>query len=131
MQLAIPGFVSPEGPRPEEHLKAPTYLKAIPLKRFEDTETIKMELETGNIVITNISPLAKTNIDEVRRAVSALSEFTAQIGGDIARLGEERVVLTPRHVKIWKGDSEEADKSRSTVYLGDPSRREDLRGEGV
>jgi SepF-like predicted cell division protein (DUF552 family) len=24
-------------------------------------------------------------------------------GGDIARLGEERVVITPPNVKIWKG----------------------------
>ncbi|TLY10071.1 MAG: DUF552 domain-containing protein, partial [Thaumarchaeota archaeon] len=32
-----------------------------------------------------------------------LYEFATAIGGDIARLGDERVVITPPGVKIWRG----------------------------
>ena len=83
-----------------------TYLKAVPLRTYEDVDIIKSEVRAGNIVITNVSPLAKRNIDDVKRAISELSEYVALLEGDVARLGEERVVLTPKNVKIWRGEAE-------------------------
>ena len=80
-----------------------TYIKAIPLRTYEDVDVIKSEVRAGNIVITNVSPLAKRNIDDVKRAISELSEYISLLEGDIARLGEERIVLTPKTVKIWRG----------------------------
>lgn len=82
------------------------YLKAIPLRSYEDVELIKVEVAAGNIVITNVSPLAKKSLDEVKQAVGVLSEYVARIEGDIARLGEERIVLTPKNVKIWREKAE-------------------------
>lgn len=82
------------------------YLKAIPLKRYEDVELIQVELKAGNIVIMNISPLARDNINDLKKAIVALSEFVAHLEGDIARLGEDRVVMTPKNVKIWRTDLE-------------------------
>jgi uncharacterized protein len=35
--------------------------------------------------------------------VEQLYEFATSVGGDIARLGDERVVITPPGVKIWRG----------------------------
>lgn len=78
------------------------YIKAIPLKAYEDVDIIKSEVRAGNIVITNVSPLAKNNIEDVKRAINELNEYAAMIAGDIARLGEERVILTPKTVKIWR-----------------------------
>jgi len=82
------------------------YLKAIPLRSYEDVELIKFEVKAGNIVITNVSPLAKKSMDDVKHAISVLSEYISLIEGDIARLGEERIVLTPKNVKIWKREAE-------------------------
>ncbi|MCD6264150.1 cell division protein SepF, partial [Candidatus Bathyarchaeota archaeon] len=81
------------------------YLKAIPLRTYEDVDIIKSEVRAGNIVITNVSPLAKRSIEDVKRAISELSEYMTLLEGDIARLGEERVVLTPKNVKIWRGEA--------------------------
>ena len=78
------------------------YLKAIPLRVLDDVDTIKRELKSGNILIVKVSPLAQKSIDDVKRAVSELCEFTELIGGDIARLGEERIVITPAFVRIWR-----------------------------
>ncbi len=78
------------------------YLKAVPLRDFEDVETIKHEVKSGNILILKVSPLAQKSVDDVKRAVGELSEFVRLIGGDIARLGEERVVITPNFVQIWR-----------------------------
>jgi SepF-like predicted cell division protein (DUF552 family) len=79
-----------------------TYVKAIPLKVYEDVDIIKSEVRAGNIVITNVSPLAKHNIEDVKRAINELNEYANVISGDIARLGEERVILTPKTIKIWR-----------------------------
>ena len=78
------------------------YLKAMPLRDLSEIESVKSEVKSGNILILRITPLANKNIDDVKRAVSELSEFTESLGGDIARLGEERVVVCPPNVKIWR-----------------------------
>ncbi len=79
-----------------------TYLKAMPLRDLSDLESVKSEVKSGNVLILRVTPLAKKSIDDVKRAVNELSEFAESLGGDIARLGEERVVVCPPNVKIWR-----------------------------
>jgi len=81
------------------------YLKALPLRDLEDVDMVKREVKEGNILILKVSPLAKKSLDDVKRAVSELLEFTQLVGGDIARLGEERVVITPSSIRIWREKS--------------------------
>jgi SepF-like predicted cell division protein (DUF552 family) len=78
------------------------YLKAMPLRELEDVDTIKREVKSGNILVIRVTPLAKKSIEDVKRAVNELSEFVQSVEGDIARLGEERVVVTPNFVQIWR-----------------------------
>jgi len=78
------------------------YLKALPLRTLEDVDVVKHEVKSGNILILKVSPLARKSVEDVKRAVSELYDFVQLIGGDIARLGEERVVLTPSFVRIWR-----------------------------
>jgi uncharacterized protein len=79
-----------------------TYLKAVPLKELTDIENIKNEVKNGNIIILRVTPLANKSIDDVKNAVNELYDFTESIGGDIARLGEERVVICPKTIRIWR-----------------------------
>jgi SepF-like predicted cell division protein (DUF552 family) len=79
-----------------------TYLKAVPLKELTDIENIKNEVKNGNIIILRVTPLANKSIDDVKSAVNELYDFTESIGGDIARLGEERVVICPKTIRIWR-----------------------------
>lgn len=99
-EKAIP--VSPESKLPE----VKTYLRAMPLRDLSDLEAIKNEVNHGNILILRITPLASKSIEDVKRAVNDLTEFAGSIGGDIARLGEERVVVTPPKVRIWRDKSQ-------------------------
>lgn len=78
------------------------YLKAMPLRELGDVDAIKREVKSGNILVIRVTPLAKKSIDDVKRAVNELSEFVQSVKGDIARLGEERVVVTPYFVRIWR-----------------------------
>ncbi len=79
------------------------YLKAIPLINLEDIDLIKSEVESGNIVILRITPLAKRNVKDLKEAINRIKEYIERVGGDIARLGEERVVITPSKIRIWRG----------------------------
>jgi uncharacterized protein len=79
-----------------------TYLKAVPLKELTDLENIKNEVKNGNIIILKVTPLANKSIDDVKSAVNELYEFAESMGGDIARLGEERVVICPKNIRIWR-----------------------------
>jgi len=79
-----------------------TYLKAMPLRDLSDLDSVKAEVKSGNILILRIAPLANKSVDDVKRAVNELCEFAESVGGDIARLGEERVVVCPPNVKIWR-----------------------------
>ena len=78
------------------------YLKAMPLRELSDLEKIKTEVKNGNILILRITPLASKSIEDVKRAVNELYEFAESISGDIARLGEERVVICPQKIRIWR-----------------------------
>jgi uncharacterized protein len=82
-----------------------TYLKAMPLRELFDIENIKTEVKNGNIIILRVTPLASKSIEDVKTAVNDLYEFADSIGGDIARLGEERVVICPKTIRIWREKS--------------------------
>jgi len=78
------------------------YVKAYPLTDLSDVNRIKNEVKLGNILIVRITPLAKRSVEETKIAINELCEYARDEGGDIARLGQERIVVTPRAVKIWR-----------------------------
>jgi SepF-like predicted cell division protein (DUF552 family) len=83
--------------------KEQMYLKAFPLRNINEIAKIKEEISKNMIIILRITPLAQKNVDELRKAVEELYDYVISLGGDIARLGEERVVLTPPGVRVWRG----------------------------
>ena len=84
---------------------SPVYVKALPLQELDDVETIKAEIRIGNILIIRITPLARKSVDATKLAITELTDHAKSIGGDIARLGEERIVITPPGVRIWRRES--------------------------
>ncbi|MEA2090339.1 MAG: cell division protein SepF [Thermoproteota archaeon] len=78
------------------------YVKALPLRNLSDVDVVKHEVKAGNILILRVRPLAGKSVEDVKQAVNELCKFTQEVGGDIARLGEERVVITPSTVRIWR-----------------------------
>ncbi|RLG92502.1 MAG: cell division protein SepF [Candidatus Hecatellales archaeon] len=80
-------------------------MKALPLRDYEDINRIKEELQMGNVLIIKITPLAMKSIDAVKNAIDELKAYAQSINGDIARLGEERIVITPPPIKIWRKKS--------------------------
>lgn len=78
-------------------------VKALQLRSGDEIARIQKDVADRMIIILRVTPLAQKNVDELKVAVEQLYEFTTSIGGDIARLGEERIVITPPGVRIWRG----------------------------
>ena len=102
----------------------PQYVKALPLQELDDVDRIKAEIGTGSILIVRITPLAKKSVDETKLAITELTDYVKSIGGDIARLGEERIVMTPPGVKIWRRESE----GQESTMAAAPMQKETLPG---
>jgi len=83
--------------------KTPIYLKAITLRDLSDITAIKEDIKKHMILILRVTPLAQKDVEELRKVVEDLYSYAQSVGGDIARLGEERIVITPPGVKIWRG----------------------------
>ncbi len=82
--------------------KTPVYLKAVTLRDQSDIAVVKEDIKKHMILIIRVTPLAQKDLEELRKVVEDLYSYTQSTGGDIARLGEERVVITPPGVKIWR-----------------------------
>jgi len=84
--------------------KAPTYLKAITLRDVSDVHAVKDDIKKSMILVLRVTPLAQKNVDELRKAVEEIYAIAKTTGADIARLGEERIIITPPGVKIWRAE---------------------------
>ena len=78
-------------------------------------KVIRQEIKAGNIIILKVTPLATKSVDDVKKAVNDLCSFIEEIGGDIARLGEERIVVAPSGVRIWREKTASPDEDVPTA----------------
>jgi len=80
------------------------YLKAITLRDVSDVHAVKDDIKKSMILVLRVTPLAQKNVDELRKAVEEIYAIAKTTGSDIARLGEERIIVTPPGVKIWRAE---------------------------
>jgi len=96
------GLVEEVSETPPAAIQPSVYVKALMLRDIADVDAVKTEVKDGNVVILRITPLAKRSTADVKRAIDELCKYVETIGGDIARLGEERIVVTPVSIRIWR-----------------------------
>ena len=84
--------------------EVPTYLKAITIRDSSDIHTITEDIKKGMVLILRVTPLAQKDVKKLRKMVEELYVIARDSNDDIARLGEERIIVTPPNVKIWKPD---------------------------
>ena len=83
------------------HEPADFYVKPISLEREGDVTIIVEELKARNIVLLNVSKMAKWP-NKLKASVGALKQYILKVGGDIARIDNDKILLTPGRVKIVK-----------------------------
>jgi uncharacterized protein len=83
------------------HEAADFYVKPIALESEADVNVIMEELKAKNIVLLNVTPMSKQP-NKLRQTMDNIKAFVMKINGDIARIDENKVLLTPTKVKIVK-----------------------------
>ncbi|MCL5440451.1 MAG: cell division protein SepF [Candidatus Marsarchaeota archaeon] len=77
------------------------YIKPVALQQESDLVLIEAELKKKNIILLNISALVKRPTT-LKTMVERLKMYSRKTNGDIARIDEEKILLTPSKVKIIK-----------------------------
>lgn len=86
----------------EEVEEADAYVKPMVLKADTDLKKIAKELKDGNTVLLNITALIKRNPLRLKEKINKLKRFLEDLDGDIARISEDKLILTPARIKIIK-----------------------------
>jgi len=81
---------------------SPTYLKAMTIRDPSDIHGIREDIKRDMILILRVTPLAQKDVAQLRGTVEELYAVAKAAGADIARLGEERIIVAPAGIKIWK-----------------------------
>jgi len=83
------------------HKAADYYVKPIALQSESDVKAVQEELKQRNHVLLNFSPIQR-NPAKLKATIMELKAFVNSINGDIARIDEDKILLTPHNVKIVK-----------------------------
>ena len=86
----------------ESYDDADAFVKPMDLVVDSDVEAIVNEAKQGNIVLMNISDLAKRNAVKLKELIGVIKVEIKAVDGDIARISQGRVLITPSKVKIIK-----------------------------
>jgi uncharacterized protein len=86
----------------ESYDDADAFVKPMDLVVDSDVEAIINEAKQGNIVLMNISDLSKRNAMKLKELIGVIKVEVKAIDGDIARISQGRVLITPSKVKIIK-----------------------------
>jgi SepF-like predicted cell division protein (DUF552 family) len=83
------------------HQQADFYVKPVTLQSDSDVKVVEEELKQRNLILLNLTPMVR-NPAKLKAAVNELKLFTNNINGDMARITEDKILLTPGNVKIVK-----------------------------
>lgn len=82
--------------------EADAFVKPITLATDADVEGVVSEAKAGNIILLNIGDLSRRNAIKLKELVTKIKSGVDGINGDIARISQDRVLVTPSKVKIIK-----------------------------
>ncbi len=77
------------------------YVKPIKLRNDEHADLVISELKTRNIVMIDISDIAKQE-KRVKRLIGKIKDYVVKNNGDIAMISPQKILATPSRVKIIK-----------------------------
>ena len=99
LKVGEDGFIEQEGM---------IYVKPIDLDSETAIEDIKKEFSQGNIVIADLTHLAKDQA-ELYKKINAVKKFCQSNGGDVARVSQVKIMILPEGMEIAypKSESEE------------------------
>lgn len=78
---------------------ASTLVKVGEIHRYEDLQSFSSYVYEGNMLILDFGPVSSDEF-QLKRITSELRKLAADVGGDIAGIGDHTILLTPTGVKV-------------------------------
>ena len=75
------------------------------LDNYNDSDRLQKKIREGNILVVKIRDLKAKDMEELKRSVEKLRKTCMAIGGDIAGLGDDWLILTPTTAKIHREEA--------------------------
>ena len=72
------------------------------IRDASDIHSIQDDIKRDMILILRVTPLAQKDVEQLRKVVEQLYSIAKTADAEIARLGEERIIVAPSNIKIWK-----------------------------
>ena len=83
------------------------FLRVLQLNDFTDVEVVLDHLrDRNNVIILKVKPSLVAEKMELKRALKRIQRTTSAIGGDIAGIKEDIIVITPPSVRITRAGTE-------------------------
>lgn len=73
------------------------------IEDFVDADRIQALVREGNVVFLKIRKLRERDMSELKRVVDRLKKTCTAMGGDIAGVDEDYLILTPNFAKVYRG----------------------------
>jgi len=83
----------------DETLSAKMHVRVGEIQRYEDLKQFTDYVYGGNVLILDFSPIAEEEVI-LKRITNDLKKITSDIGGDIAGIGNNLMIVSPGGVKI-------------------------------
>ncbi len=89
----------------EEFFKEHTSYSVIvdTLRSFDEIEKVQSALREGKVVFLRIKEMRDADINELKRSVDRLKKTCNAMGGDIAGVDEDVLIITPNYAKVFRG----------------------------
>ena len=75
------------------------------LENYAGVDSVIRKVREGNIVIVKIKELKEANLDELKQAIAKMKTASVNFDGDIAGVGDEWIILTPRIARIERDEA--------------------------
>jgi SepF-like predicted cell division protein (DUF552 family) len=75
------------------------------LDTYTDSDRLQKKVREGNILVVKIKDLKAKDMEELKRSVDKLRKTCLAVGGDIAGLGDDWLILTPTSAKIHREEA--------------------------
>ena len=72
------------------------------LENYADSDRLQKKVREGNILVVKIHDLRAKDMEELKRSVDKLKKTCLAIGGDIAGLGEDWLILAPATAHVHR-----------------------------
>lgn len=76
------------------------------LGSYSDVDRVQERIRSGRILLVKIHDLRAKDVGELKRAVAKIRKTCLATDGDIAGIGEDWLLVTPKAAKIHRGEAE-------------------------